>query len=144
MSGGSFCTADKPKRRTAEAVRPGMPNSRGQTVGGSGDHEGVEAAPALIAGEKLRIAEIEAEAFALHQHLDQSRHVAEADIDALSGDRVDAVRRVADQSEPVGSDRRGVVEAERIARPRAERTELAEEAAHLLLRLGEEAAIGQS
>ena len=143
LSGGIRCTADSPKRRAAFAVLPGMPNSRVSPSVAIGDHEGVEAAPALVAREQLRVAEIEPEPLALDQHLDQRRDVAEADIDALPRDRMDAVRGVADQREPVRRDLRGMVEAERIARPRAERPELPQEPAHPLLRLGQEAALGQ-
>ena len=59
----------------------------GEAVGGEGDHQGVEAAPALVAAEQLRVAEVEAEARALDQHLGQSGGIAEAEIEPLTRDR---------------------------------------------------------
>ena len=90
-----------PKRRIAEAALAGHAVEPGQAVGRERDHEGVEAAPALVAVEQLRVAEIEAEPRALDQHLGERGGVAEAEIEALAGDRMDAVRGVADQREPL-------------------------------------------
>jgi hypothetical protein len=52
-----------------------------QAVGRKADHEGVEAAPALVAGQQLLVAEIEAEPSAFDQHLAQRRRIAIAEID---------------------------------------------------------------
>ena len=90
----------------------------GQTVGGQRDHERVEAAPALVAGEQLRVAEVEAEPGALDQHFGQGGGVAEAEVEPLAGDRMDAVRGIADQGEARVGDPRGMVEAERITETR--------------------------
>jgi hypothetical protein len=87
--------ADRRGGAAGHAVDPG------QAVGGGGDHEGVEAAPALVAGEQLRVAEVEAEPRALDQHLGQRGGVAEAEVEPLAGDRMDAVGGVADQREPL-------------------------------------------
>ncbi len=56
---------------------------------------------------------------------------------------MDAVRRVAHQSEPRIGDARGMMETERIGGARRGRAQLAEHAAHPLLRLGQEGTIGQ-
>src|SRR3546814_9846021 len=56
---------------------------------------------------------------------------------------MDAVRRITDQRQPFGGDRRGVVEAERIARARLEGRQRAEETAHALFGLDKESAIGE-
>ena len=45
------------------------------------------------------IAEIEAKARRIGQNLDQRRRIAQRQIDALSGDRMHAVRRIADERE---------------------------------------------
>ena len=128
-----------PKRRTAEAARPGTPNSRVRLSVATATMKRVEAAPALVAREQLGIAEVEAEPRALDQHLGQRGGVAEAEIEALAGDRMDAVRGVADQREPLGGDPRGMVEAERIVAARPGQRDRAEEAAHPLLDLVREA-----
>ena len=114
-----------------------------QAVGRQADHEGVEAAPALVAVEQLLVAEVEPEPRAFDQHLRQRRRVAIAEIDALAGDRVDAVRGVADQRQPVIGDPRRMVEAERIGRARREQRDLAEEAAHRRLGFGGEIRVAQ-
>ena len=61
--------------------------------------------PALVAGQQLLIAEVEAEPGALDQHLRQGRRIAIADIDPLPGDRMHAVGGVADQRQPMIGDR---------------------------------------
>src|SRR3546814_11009731 len=69
--------------------------------------------------------------------------IAEAEVEPLPRDRMDAVRRITDQRQPFGGDRRGVVEAERIARARLEGRQRAEETAHALFGLDKESAIGE-
>src|SRR3546814_11353546 len=69
--------------------------------------------------------------------------IAEAEVEPLPRDRMDAVRRITDQRQPFGGDRRGVVEAERIARSRLEGRQRAEETAHALCGLEKESAIGE-
>ena len=100
--------------------------------------ERVERAPALVAVEQLPVAEVEAEPGAFDQHLGQRGDVAEAEVEALARDRVDGMRRVADQRQAVGGDLRRVMEAERKGRARREHFDLAEEAAHRRLGLGRE------
>ena len=62
----------------------------------------------------MAVAEVEAEPRALDQHLCQCGNVAITEVDPLAGDRVNAVRGVADQRQPIGCDLRGVMETERI------------------------------
>ena len=124
-SGEMRPTRPMPKRRIAEAARARDAVDPGQRIGGEGDRQRVERAPALVAVEQLRVAEVEPEPRALDQHLRQGRGVAKAEIEALPGDRVDAVRGVADQREPLGGDLRGMVKAERIGRARRQHVDLA-------------------
>ena len=91
---------------------PAMPRSRAvrtrrvvgaeqavQRVGGA-EHEQVGgAAAALIFGEQGWRAGVAAGAQRVQHQVGQGDHVAEAEIEALAGDRVDAVRGVADQRE---------------------------------------------
>src|SRR5690606_5003376 len=57
--------------------------------------ESVEAPPAFIAFKHGERADIEAEAVRLDDRLGERRDIAEAEIEALPGDRMDAVRGVA-------------------------------------------------
>ena len=90
-----------PKRRTADAVLPGNAVDPGQAVGRQRHHQSVERAPALVAVEQLRVAKVEAEPRAFDQHLRQRGGVAEAEVEPLAGDRMDGVRGVADQRQPL-------------------------------------------
>ncbi len=120
LRGGSLSTAARPNRRIAAGALPGMPNSRVRPSVAAATMKVSRPAPALIAREQLRIAQVQPQAAALDEHFDERRHVAEAHVDALARDRMDAVRRVADQREPIAGDPRGMVEAERIAEARAQ------------------------
>ena len=61
--------------------------------------EAVEAAPALVALEDRERADVETQAVRLDDGLGERRDVAKAEIEALTGDRVDAVRGVAGERE---------------------------------------------
>lgn len=106
-------------------------------------HESVERAPPLIPGKKLRIAKVQAQPLSFDQHLGQCRNVAETDVHALSRDRMDTVRRIADKREPVRHDPGRMVKTKRIIGPMAQIGERAEESTHLLFQLGKIAALGQ-
>jgi len=73
-----------------------------QTVGGERDSERVERPPAFVARKQLRIARIEPEATAFRNDLDQRADVAQADVEALAGDRMEPVRRIANENQPLG------------------------------------------
>ena len=91
-----------PSRRTALGTRPGTPNSRLMPVGRRHDRERIEAAPAFVAGEQLRVAGLQPQPHAVGQHLDQRADIAQAEVEPLPGDRVHAVRGIADQRQPLG------------------------------------------
>ena len=97
----------------------------------------------MVAVEQRRIAEIEPEPRAFDQHLGQRGDVAEAEIEALPGDRVDAVRGVTDQGEAAVGDPRGVVKTERVRRARRGHRDLAEKSAHRGLGFGGEIGVAQ-
>src|SRR3546814_6181095 len=73
------------------------------------------------------VAKIHPGSFRLDEHLRERGGIAEAEVEPLPRDRKDAVRRITDQRQQFGGDRRGVVEAERIARARLEGRQRAEE-----------------
>jgi hypothetical protein len=85
----------------------------GEAVGRERDGEAVEPAPALVAGEELRVAWLEPQSHAIGEHFDQRANVAQAEVEPLARDRVNAVRRVADERQAVLGDPRGVVKPER-------------------------------
>ena len=68
--------------------------------------------------EQRRIAQVQPQSFTLDQHLRQRRDVAQAQVQPLPRDRMDAVRGITDQRQPLRRDPRGMVEAQRIARAR--------------------------
>ena len=59
----------------------------------------VETAPARVALERGVIAWIKAETHGVRHALCQCRHVAQAEVEALTGDRVHAARGIADERE---------------------------------------------
>ena len=68
-------------------------------VGGHAHLDRVEAAPALVALEHVERADVLAEPVGLDDRFGKRRGILEAEIEALPGDRVDAVRGVAGQRE---------------------------------------------
>src|SRR5262249_38217592 len=89
----------------------------GEEPGWAGGHrragQAVEAPPALIAAQKIAAAEVEAEAMRIDQKLGQRRDVAHAEIPALPGDRMDDMRRIADQREALRGIALGLDQPER-------------------------------
>ena len=75
-------------------------------------------AAARIAFEQDRRAGV-VDRSAVGQHGGERLGVAEAQVDALAGQRMDAVRRVADEREPMGDDRGQAQELERERSPAA-------------------------
>ena len=90
-------------------------------VGRRRQRRDVEAAPARVAVEHVRRADVLAAAGAADHHLGQRRHVAQAEVQPLPGQRMDAVRRVADQRQPRAGAALRQREPERIAVARARR-----------------------
>jgi hypothetical protein len=88
--------------------------------------ERVEAPPALVALQNVRRADVEPEAVGVDDRLGERRHILEAEIEALAGDRMDAVRRIAGQREAVGDEGAGQRQAEREGAARADRPDRAE------------------
>ena len=82
-------------------------------VGGDAHLHGVEAAPPLVALQHVERADILAEPVGLDHRFGKCRHVLEAEIEALAGDRVDAVRGVAGQREARRDEGAGQRQAER-------------------------------
>ena len=73
----------------------------------------VEAPPALVSRERRGRARIEAEPHLADDRLGERRHVAQAEVQALPGERMDDMRRVADEREPLADEAPRDLEAER-------------------------------
>ena len=82
---------DRGDRVREQAVEP---------VGHSGEHQCVETAPPLVAGEQDVVANVEAEPSSINHQLGQGGYVADSEVEALTGDWVDYVGRLADEREP--------------------------------------------
>ena len=87
-----------PSRRIAEAPGPETPNSR--------------VSPS-VASETMN-ASSPPQPLGLRDHFHQRARIAQAEVEPLPGNGVNAMRRIADQRQPVFDDLCGVMEAERI------------------------------
>ena len=116
MAGGSRSTADMPE----VACRPDhggvVPNRRASAVGDRLHREHGRRAPARIALEQQRLRPASVDRPALPQHGGERLGIAEAEIDALPGERMHAMRGVADQRDAMRDDRRQLQERERETR----------------------------
>jgi len=86
-----------------------------QSVGGDTHGHGVEAPPALIALQRRGLAGIEAQALGIDDAFRQGRHIAQTEIEALAGDGMDGVGRIAHQRQAVIHIAVGVGQGQRIA-----------------------------
>ena len=96
-----------------------------QHVGRDAHLERVVAPPALVAPQHLERADVEPEPVRVDDRLGQRRGVAKAEIEALPGDRMDAVRGVAEQREARPHEIARQRQAERIGAARAPSSSIA-------------------
>ena len=97
-----------------------------------GDHAGIGAPQAVVAHQHLGVPEIATGACRLDQQLGERRDVAHGEIEALRMDRMDAMRRIADERDPGRDEPPGAADAERMARGLAGDLEGAEHVARAL------------
>ena len=114
-----------------------------EAVGDGGEQQRVGAAPALVAFQQRLVADIEPEAAAIDDQLGQRRDVADADIEALAGDRMDHMRRLADQREPPRDVALGLHQRQMIGPARPDRLDRAEKPAEAGAQFGGELGFGQ-
>src|SRR5262245_16425495 len=112
-----------------------------ETVGRNAHRHGVEAAPALVALEHGR--RIDAEPRGVDDHLRERRHILEAHVEALPGNRVDHMRRITDERDTLGHEGACNRKAKWKRKPRADRADLAEMQAEAPLELSMEFGVGQ-
>src|SRR5690606_36383536 len=115
----------------------------GETIGCETDHQIVEPAPVLVTREESRVAEVEPEPRAVDEYFGERCDVAKAKVEPLPRNRMDAVRCVADERDPVGHDLCAVVETERIGHPRRHQLHAAKQPASALFELGAEPPVPQ-
>ncbi len=141
FSRGVRSTTPRPKSRRGPQHRVVVREQPVQGIErGCGDG-GVEAAPALVALQRIPVAEIEADAARLRQDLGQGSDIAEGEIDALPGNGMHAVGGIADDREASRDIALGEMHLERPALARASKREATQASADALLDLGEEARI---
>ena len=115
-----------------------MENSRFSPSVANAHRHGVEAPPALIALEHIRAAGIEPEPRRIDDRFGQRRDIAQAHVEPLPGDRMNDMRGIADQREPLGDERARGEQAERKGAARPDHLQLAEMQAEALFQLGVE------
>src|SRR5262249_20913261 len=114
-----------------------------EPVGRNPHRHGVEAPPPLIALQYVRGAEVEAKTRGIDDRLGKRRDVAQPEIKPLAGDRMDHVRRVADEREALGHERARNREPERMHPARTRNRDVAEMESEALLQLRMKQIIGQ-
>ena len=134
-------TRPSPTSRPARTSARSLANSRLRPSKVAADTVEVEAPPPLVAGERLRVAGVEPEADRVGDALGERGDVAEREVQSLAGDRMHAVRRIADEREPCRDVAARQMHLERPRLARAGERDLAELAAEPLFHLGEEALI---
>ena len=93
----------------------------------------IKAAPAGVTIEDLCIARIKPQTHPFDDDLCQSCNVAQTEVQALAGNRVHPVRRIANQHHAGVGDAVGMLEIERVAHDRRVHLDGAEQPAHRLL-----------
>ena len=94
-------------------------------IGAEGHGRAIEPPPAIIAGEHRTVADIEARLARFSQNIGEGGHVFDAEVEALPGNRVDAVGRISSQRKTLCHQLRRVHQRQRIALPRRGQAQLA-------------------
>ena len=134
-------TRPRPKSRAVRSTVESLENSRLSASKVAADSAEFEPAPALVALERGERADVEAEPGRVGDDLAQRGHVAQAEVQALAGDRVHAVRRIADEREAIGHHGPGEMHVERPGSARARQLDGAQAIVEARLDLGEKAGI---
>ena len=130
--------------RTVRSNRRFVGEQEVQRVGGKPHRHGVEPPPALVALEHVGLAEIHAEPRRIDHDFGQRRDILQAHIEALPRDRVNHMRGVADQRQPLGDEGARDEIAERKRARLVERLDLAEMQAKPLLEFGVKFVVAQA
>ena len=139
FNGGARSTRPSPRSRSVAQRRAVVGEQAIEPIHHRGREGAVEAAPARVALERRRGADIEPEPRGLDNRLGERGNVAHADIEPLSRERMHDMRGVADQREPVGHEGARDLHVERKGLARTRQRNLAEAPAETLGELGEEA-----
>ena len=144
FSGGVRSTSPRPMSRTVRSKRRFVGEQEIQRVGGKSHRHGVEPPPALIALEHVGLPEIDAEPRGVDHDFGQCRDILQAHVEPLARDRVDHMRGVADQRQPLGDEGARDEIAERKRARLVERLDLAEMQAKALLELAVKFVVAQA
>ena len=136
LSRGIRSTRPRPKSRSARTGTIVIGEQPVQNVRGDAHLHRVEAPPGLVALEHRYRADVEPEPVGIDDRLCQRRRILEAEIEALPGDRVDTMRRIASQREARLDEVARQGQAERKRFPRAFNVQLAKLQAKALFELG--------
>ena len=126
FSGGARSTSPSPISRTVRSSVDSFGEQEVERVGRKPHRHGVEPPPALIALEHVGLAEIDAEPRGIDDHFGKRRDILQAHIEPLAGDRVNHMRGVADQRQPLADEGARDEIAERKRARLVERLDLAE------------------
>ena len=125
-SGGIISTTPIPRSRPNRRERDVVRHQPVDPVGCGGERDAVEPPPALVALEHVAAAEIEAEPRRVEHRLGQSRDILQAEIESLARDRMDRMRRIADEREALLRIAAREVQLQRIGPARSDRIDLAQ------------------
>ena len=126
FSGGARSTRPSPISRTVRSSVDLVREQEIQRVGGKPHRHGVEAPPALVALEHVGLSGIDAEPRRIDHDFGECRDILQAHVEALPRDRMDHMRGVADQRQPLGDEGARDEIAERKRARLVERLDLAE------------------
>ena len=138
LSGGVRSTRPRPSSRAIRTGNRSLPNRRFRPSVIAIRASEFEPAPALVAGEHRGAARVETEPLRVDHQLGERCDVAQSEVPALAGDRVDGMGGIADQSEAAVGVALGLDHRERIVPARPGQRQGAEPVAGTLGELGQE------
>ena len=99
LSGGDPLDRGEPASRASRNGKLSLANSRLMPSVTADQRHAVEPAPGRVALQRHAVAGIETQPQPVDHDLGHRRHVTQGQVPALSGDRVNAARRIADQGQ---------------------------------------------
>ena len=135
---GMRSTRPRPKSRSVRRGVRSLEKRRLRPSKAAAESAEFEPPPALVALEHGERANVEAETRRVDHDFGQRGHVAKAQVEALAGDRVHAVRGIADEREAIRHQRAGEMHVERPGAARASELHRAQPPVETPLDLGQE------
>ena len=129
LIGGRRSTAARPRSRTKRKGAIEFENRRLRPSVTAASSTVSRRRHLLIAAQQRVVADVEAEPARVDDDFGERRHVADAEIETLAGDRVDRMRRLADQRQPAVDIALGQHQPDRVGPVPAHRLDRAEKIA---------------